>query len=75
MQADMELQLNGTYDCLDAVIFSVPCDTLRCMSQKWHGKARSSSSHSPRTVRSARLSTSSKLNTNMSALNWNVSST
>ena len=27
MQADMELQLNGTYDCLDAVIFSVPCDT------------------------------------------------
>ena len=35
----MELQLNGTYDCLDAVIFSVPCDTLRCMSQKWHGKA------------------------------------
>lgn len=24
MQADMELQLNGTYDCLDAVIFSVP---------------------------------------------------
>ena len=39
MQADMELQLNGTYDCLDAVIFSVPCDTLRCMSQKWHGKA------------------------------------
>lgn len=39
MQADMELQLNGTYDCLDAVVFSVPCDTLRCMSQKWHGKA------------------------------------
>ena len=31
MQADMELQLNGTYDCLDAVIFSVPCDTLRCI--------------------------------------------
>lgn len=39
MQADMELQLNGTYDCLDAVLFSVPCDTLQCMSQKWHGKA------------------------------------
>ena len=39
MQADMELQLNGTYDCLDAVLFSGPCDTLRCMSQKWHGKA------------------------------------
>lgn len=39
MQVDMELQLDGTYDCLDSVIFSVPCDTLRCMSQKWHGKA------------------------------------
>lgn len=38
MQADMELQLNGTYDCLSAVIFSTPCDTLRDLSQKWHGK-------------------------------------
>ena len=35
----MELQLEGAYDNLEAVIFSVPCDTLKCMSQKWHGKA------------------------------------
>lgn len=39
MQSVMELQLEGVYDNLDAVIFSVPCDTLKCMSQKWHGKA------------------------------------
>ena len=39
MQSVMELQLEGVYDDLDAVIFSVPCDTLKCMSQKWHGKA------------------------------------
>ena len=39
MQSVMELQLEGAYDDLDAVIFSVPCDTLKCMSQKWHGKA------------------------------------
>jgi bcr-type benzoyl-CoA reductase subunit C len=39
MQSVMELQLNGTYDCLDAVVFSTPCDTLQCMSQLWHGKA------------------------------------
>ena len=36
MQSVMELQLEGVYDDLDAVIFSVPCDTLKCMSQKWH---------------------------------------
>jgi bcr-type benzoyl-CoA reductase subunit C len=39
MQSVMELQLEGAYDDLEAVIFSVPCDTLKCMSQKWHGKA------------------------------------
>ena len=39
MQTVMEMQLEGVYDGLDAVIFSVPCDTLKCMSQKWHGKA------------------------------------
>ena len=39
MQSVMELQLEGVYDDLDAVIFSVPCDTLKCMSQKWQGKA------------------------------------
>lgn len=36
MQSIMELQLEGVYDDLSAVIFSVPCDTLKCMSQKWH---------------------------------------
>ena len=39
MQSVMELQLEGAYDELDAVIFSVPCDTLKCMSQKWKGSA------------------------------------
>ena len=36
MQSVMELQLEGAYDNLEAVIFSVPCDTLKCMSQKWN---------------------------------------
>ena len=36
MQSVMELQLEGVYDYLEAVIFSVPCDTLKCMSQKWN---------------------------------------
>ena len=36
MQSVMELQLEGVYDDLKAVIFSVPCDTLKCMSQKWN---------------------------------------
>ena len=39
MQSVMELQLEGVYDDLDLVIFSSPCDTLKCMNQKWHGKA------------------------------------
>ena len=36
MQSVRELQLEGVYDDLEAVIFSVPCDTLKCMSQKWN---------------------------------------
>ena len=36
IQSVMELQLEGVYDDLEAVIFSVPCDTLKCMSQKWN---------------------------------------
>ena len=36
MQSVMELQLEGVYDDLEAVIFSVPCDTLKCKSQKWN---------------------------------------
>lgn len=39
MQTNMELQIEGAYDDLDAVVFSVPCDTLKCMSQKWKGKS------------------------------------
>lgn len=39
MQSVMELEIEGAYDMLDAVVFSVPCDTLKCMSQKWKGKA------------------------------------
>ncbi|MDR2075376.1 MAG: 2-hydroxyacyl-CoA dehydratase family protein [Desulfovibrio sp.] len=41
MQSVMELELEGAYDMLDGVVFSVPCDTLKCMSQKWKGKAPS----------------------------------
>lgn len=37
MQQVMELQCDGAYDELEAVIFSVPCDTLKCLSQKWKG--------------------------------------
>ncbi len=37
----MELECNGTYDGLEAVIFSAPCDTLKCMGQKWKGKCPS----------------------------------
>ena len=37
MQQVMELQCSGAYDDLAAVIFSVPCDTLKCLSQKWKG--------------------------------------
>jgi lactoyl-CoA dehydratase subunit beta len=41
MQAVMELECGGAYDDLDAVLFCVPCDTLRCVSQIWKGKAPS----------------------------------
>ncbi|KXL52749.1 R-phenyllactate dehydratase beta subunit [Anaerotignum neopropionicum] len=37
MQQVMELQCEGAYDDLATVIFSVPCDTLKCLSQKWKG--------------------------------------
>lgn len=37
MQEVMELQCDGAYDFLKAVIFSVPCDTLKCMSEMWKG--------------------------------------
>jgi len=37
MQTVMEMQLDSVYDDLAAVIFSVPCDTLKCLSQKWKG--------------------------------------
>ncbi|MDY0241924.1 MAG: 2-hydroxyacyl-CoA dehydratase family protein [Rhodospirillaceae bacterium] len=39
MQSVMELECQGTYDILDAVLISVPCDTLKSMSQIWKGKA------------------------------------
>lgn len=41
MQSIMELQLKGTYDDLTAVIIPSPCDTLKCMGQKWKGKCPS----------------------------------
>lgn len=37
MQTILESQIEGDYDLLDGVIFSVPCDTLKCLSQKWKG--------------------------------------
>ncbi len=37
MQSIMELECNGTYNDLEAVIFTAPCDTLKCMGQKWKG--------------------------------------
>lgn len=39
MQSVMEMSLEGVYDDLAAVLFSVPCDTLKCFSQKWKGKS------------------------------------
>lgn len=41
MQSVMEFELNGVYDGLAAVIFSSPCDTLKCMAQKWKGSCPS----------------------------------
>lgn len=37
MQQVMELECEGAYDELAAVLISVPCDTLKCLSQKWKG--------------------------------------
>ncbi|MEA5083449.1 MAG: 2-hydroxyacyl-CoA dehydratase family protein [Lachnospiraceae bacterium] len=37
MQTVMEMQIEGAYDDLKAILFSVPCDTLKCLSQKWKG--------------------------------------
>ncbi|SHJ08296.1 Benzoyl-CoA reductase/2-hydroxyglutaryl-CoA dehydratase subunit, BcrC/BadD/HgdB [Dethiosulfatibacter aminovorans DSM 17477] len=37
MQSIMEMQIEGAYDDLKAVLISVPCDTLKCISQKWKG--------------------------------------
>lgn len=37
MQQVMELECEGVYDDLAAVLISVPCDTLKCLSQKWKG--------------------------------------
>lgn len=37
MQSVMEMEIEGVYDELKAVIISSPCDTLKCMGQKWKG--------------------------------------
>lgn len=39
MQSVMEMQIEGVYDDLEGVLFSVPCDTLKCLSQKWKAKS------------------------------------
>ena len=39
MQSIMEMEIDGDYDELPAVIVSSPCDTLKCMGQKWKGKS------------------------------------
>jgi benzoyl-CoA reductase/2-hydroxyglutaryl-CoA dehydratase subunit BcrC/BadD/HgdB len=39
IQSVLELECSGAYDRLEAVLFCVPCDTLRCVSQIWKGKA------------------------------------
>lgn len=41
MQSVKELELEGAYDDLEAVIFSSPCDTLKCMGQMWKGNCPS----------------------------------
>lgn len=37
MQSIMELEMEGAYDELAAVIISSPCDTLKTFAQKWKG--------------------------------------
>ncbi len=39
MQSIMEMSIDGVYDDMAAILFSVPCDTLKCFSQKWKGKS------------------------------------
>ena len=38
MQSVVELAASGAYDGLAAVVISSPCDTLKCIGQKWKGK-------------------------------------
>lgn len=38
MQSVVELAAAGTYDELSAVVIPAPCDTLKCIGQKWKGK-------------------------------------
>lgn len=37
MQSIMEMEIEGVYDDLAAVLISSPCDTLKCFGQKWKG--------------------------------------
>ncbi|MCI1930926.1 MAG: 2-hydroxyacyl-CoA dehydratase family protein [Clostridia bacterium] len=39
MQSILEMEIDGTYDDLAAVVISSPCDTLKCFGQKWKGKS------------------------------------
>lgn len=39
MQSIMEMEIDGVYDELAAVLISSPCDTLKCFGQKWKGKS------------------------------------
>ena len=39
MQSIVELAAGGVYDDLAAVVIPSPCDTLKCIGQKWKGKS------------------------------------
>ncbi|MCJ7856505.1 2-hydroxyacyl-CoA dehydratase family protein [Lachnospiraceae bacterium NSJ-143] len=39
MQSIMEMEMEGVYDDLAAVVISSPCDTLKAFGQKWKGKS------------------------------------
>ena len=39
MQSIVELAASGVYDDLAAVVTPSPCDTLKCIGQKWKGKS------------------------------------
>lgn len=41
MQSMVELAATGAYDELAAVVIPAPCDTLKCIGQKWKGKCPS----------------------------------